>query len=119
MSATVTTFKPPWALTCWVDERYVYIELPGAVPYIERFALAEAGLSKALNILRSRRKEFAGPPQSAKAPVEAGYVARKPATRFVHRGRATKDAFDDDQRDRARAVLKALGPLKKKAEFDQ
>jgi hypothetical protein len=113
MSATVTTFKPPWALTCWIDDRYVYVELPGAMPYIERFALCDAGLSKALNILRSRRREYAGPPE--KAP----YVPNKPATRYVHRGRATRDAFDEDQRDRARAVLKALGPLKKKAEFDQ
>jgi hypothetical protein len=113
MSATITTFKPPWALTCWVDDRFVYVELAGAIPYIERFALCEAGLSKALNILRSRRREYAGPPEKTPPAVH------KPATRFVHRGRATRDAFNDDQRDRARAVLKAMGPLKKKAEFDQ
>lgn len=52
---------PPWAVTAWVTEEYVFVELPGRIPYVMKFPLSEGGLSKALNILRIRHTEALAP----------------------------------------------------------
>lgn len=54
----MTTARPPWAVTAWCDTRYVYVEFPvkGSIPFVMKFALSEAGLSKALWLLRERHE---------------------------------------------------------------
>lgn len=62
---------PPNAVKMWMDDRAIYVELPlspgyeSTLPCILRFAISEGGLSKALNILRERKTDFAGPIQAA------------------------------------------------------
>ena len=102
MSATVTTFRPPWAVTCWVDDAYVYVEMPGEpIPYIQRHALTEAGFAKALNSLRAVHREYA----TKAPPGRAKYVMPKPK---VTRPKG-KDDFTAEQRLRALALVKKMG----------
>jgi hypothetical protein len=53
------TFAPPQAVVCWVDDVAVYCAVPArsGPPLIQRYPLSEAGLSKALNILRKQNRE--------------------------------------------------------------
>jgi hypothetical protein len=53
------TFAPPQAVVCWVDDAAVYCAVPArsGPPLIQRYPLSEAGLSKALNILRKQNRE--------------------------------------------------------------
>ena len=97
MTATLATpAAPPWALTCWVDNRHIFVELPtkGSQPYVMKFPLSEGGLTKALNILRDRGTE-------AKAPV---YV--EPSFRASNKQGTVGSA---SQREAARNVLRKLG----------
>lgn len=64
MASLDTNPIPPWAVTCWADERNVYCALPmtkGGIPYIMKFALSEGGLTSALAVLRKRQKEVITP----------------------------------------------------------
>lgn len=49
---------PPHAVLCWIDDLAVYVELPCTDGTFHRltFPLSENGLSRALNLLRSRPK---------------------------------------------------------------
>jgi len=92
--------KPSWALTCWVDDRYVYIEVPTTMqhPFVEKFPIHEQGLSHALNFLRKRyelvplgEKNYTAP------PIRPSTVNGKPPVQTA------------DQRDAALNVLRKLG----------
>src|SRR5215831_5186073 len=53
MSDGAEYFRPPHAVTCWCDDRNVYVELPTkGQPYIQRFPITEAGFHKALSALK-------------------------------------------------------------------
>lgn len=101
-------FRPPHAVLCWVDDVNVYVELPGSPPYIQAYPLTDAGLSKALNVLKNRRRE--APARYADHPFklpEPGHVTR-----------ATKPSkpqaeYTAEQREAARAALKRVGLLRK------
>jgi hypothetical protein len=55
MNEKAPSYVPPNAAVCWVDERYVYVATPmGFEQYIQTFPLTEAGLHKALSLLKSR-----------------------------------------------------------------
>lgn len=66
MSATaLKSGRPPWAVTAWVDDVNVYVELPTkeGPPYIASYPQTENGLGKALNVMRemhSAAKSIAG-----------------------------------------------------------
>lgn len=85
-----------------VDDRYVYIEIPSKTgsPYVDKFPLCEAGLSKALNLLRIRYEEL---PSSMK-----NYVA-PPIEPTLKNGKAPIQTAA--QRDAALAVLRKLNLL--------
>lgn len=87
---------PPYALRVWADNNSIYTEIPGkpgAAPYVIAFPLAEGGLSKALDLLRTKHTDFAGPAfYSRPAPS----LSNKPAV-----GTAV-------QRAHAQAVLRKL-----------
>lgn len=86
---------PAWAVTCWVDDNHVYVELPvkDSAPYITKHSLTEAGLSKALGQLRDIHRERRG---------SANYTIA-PHPKFKPKG-----DFSDAQREKARDVLKRL-----------
>ena len=100
MSATpALEARPPWAVTAWVDDVAIYIELPtvNGSPYVHKFAHTEGGLSKALNFMRQQHKSH---------QPQGGYyiVPDFPITRKGPEVKATERA-----RESARAVLKRLG----------
>jgi len=57
---------PPNALLMWTDSRNIYVELPtlqGVPPCILSYPLREQGLSRALDLLRTKATDTAGVPQ--------------------------------------------------------
>lgn len=91
-----TTAKPLWAVTAWVDDNAVYVELPTLTGpyYISKFPLTESGLSKALNLMRTIHRQA--------QPRGGSYRFTQPNIT-----RATPN-FSEDQRQKARDVLKRL-----------
>lgn len=101
MSATsLSSAAPPHALLCWLDDRYIYVEIPTTMsrPFVDKFELCEAGLSKALNMLRTRYEEL---PSSMK-----NYVA-PPVEPSLRNGKPPIQT--SAQRDQALAVLRKMG----------
>lgn len=95
---SLSTARPPWAITAWVDTVNIYIELPckDSVPYIMKFALSEAGLSKALWLLRERHE--AGRPLRIEKDTHPKISRHDPSA-------------TETQREAARAVLRKLGMI--------
>jgi hypothetical protein len=55
------TFIPAHAVTCWSDDRHIYVAMPtlsGGQPYITKYPLNEGGLSKTLSVLKTRYDEL-------------------------------------------------------------
>src|SRR5215831_9313075 len=104
MSDCAPCFKPPYAVTMWSDDNWIYVELPveGDVPYICKFAFTEGGLSKALHVLRTASK--ARPPStvSAKTPVLPGHIARISHPRL----KKPKPTITPEQKASARELLR-------------
>ncbi len=90
------TFRPPWAYTVWAGDNDIFMEIPckKGPPYISRFPKTEAGLGKALAIMKD------------------AYEAHKPAPPYAppkqdYRRRAVN--FTESQRDNALEALKKAG----------
>lgn len=70
MSASASpSGRPPWSVTVWCDSTHLYTEIPGAPgkpPYIEKHALTEGALSKAIHFMRSLHEKH--------CPDKANYV---------------------------------------------
>lgn len=69
------TAAPVNALLMWTDTRYIYVELPtadGCPPCILSYPFREQGLSRALDLLRTKATDLAGPPQIT-IPKAAAY----------------------------------------------
>lgn len=97
MTTYATTGRPSWAVTAWVDDRNVYVELPAkeGPPFITSYPLTEAGLSQALNLMRNVHRDH--------APLGGSYKYVKD-----DRIKTKLTPFTDDQRAKAQAVLKRL-----------
>ena len=95
MSATsAPSGAPVNAIRVWTDGLSLFAEIPGAPPYIMRLDLTDSGLSKALDLLRTKAKDTNG---HTKAALAAQAVVRP------------KDALaTPDQRQAARDVLRRL-----------
>lgn len=89
-----TSAAPPWAVTAWLDDTAVYVEIPNRAgpPYVMSFALTEGGLSKALGLMRQVHRELG-------------------AKRYTKTDSVTKPfpKFTEGQRQSAQKVLKKLG----------
>ena len=112
MTASLAPFAhPSYALTCWVDEVNIYIEIPSTAgnPYVQKFPLIESGLSKALHFLKLRY-EIAPIAEKnyTREPEEPGYVCKSTGASVVYRKQKTK-VQTDEQRAAALAVLRKLG----------
>lgn len=95
MSATIApTARPLYAVVIWSDENAIYIELTSIHgPCVLRYPLSEGGLSKALHLMSDQHRQASSPVYNL-PPIPSGY---KP-----------KGDFNDDQREKARAVLRRL-----------
>lgn len=93
--------RPSWALFCWIDDSNIYVELPTTLgqPYITKFPLSEQGLSKALNLLRTRYDEVPSAQRNYTIPAIKPTVTKagKPAVQT------------DAQRDHALSILRKMG----------
>lgn len=104
MNASSTEyFRPPYAVTCWADAYDVYVEVPfGTTPYILRFPLTEAGLSKALKVLKDLRP--APPIGSARFSLPSRKILPPPKAR-----RPTKPALSPERKASVMALLRKNG----------
>lgn len=90
-----STGRPAYAHYMWCDENSIYIEMDGQHgPCIIAFALSEAGLSKALHLMRDNRKKAASP-----VYIRPGVVV----------GYKPKGDYTEAQRERTREILKKMG----------
>lgn len=106
MTATAArSASPPWAVTAWCDETAVFVELPcvDGPPYITRYPLSEAGLSKALWLMREVYNK------SRPTPPPNGHTKHPK----LHRG-GPPSAFTVEQRESARNVLVKLKLIESK-----
>ncbi len=101
-----STGRPAWAITAWVDDSYVYTELPvkDGPPLIQKYAFSEAGLSKALGLMRDLHRKLSDPtvgkPQLAQHPmVKQG--------KTLYRGKPIE--VSADQRQLVHEMLKKAG----------
>lgn len=62
MTLPLASAAPTQALLVWTDGQRLFVQLPG--PYITTFSLTEGGLSKALDLIKVRRVDYAGVPAS-------------------------------------------------------
>ena len=102
MAKGLARAAPPHAILCWLDDRYVYIEIPSKTgsPYVDKFPLCEAGLSKALNLLRTRYEELPSSMKNYTVP---------PIEPTLRNGKTPIQTTA--QRDAALAVLRKLNLL--------
>lgn len=98
-STTAPHASPPWARTVWADASAIFVEVPdasGGAPYVMKFSRSENGLGKALELLRSAYERA----------DRTNYSTPKDDPRIKRKGQTF--AFNDSQRDNARAVLRKL-----------
>ena len=93
-----TTGAPAWAITTWVDDNFVYTQIPakdGGAPLIQKYPLTFEGLSASLSLMRAIHHERR--PVGPMLP----FSGRKP--KVVGQTLGT-----ESQREAARQVLKRL-----------
>lgn len=97
MAEALTSARPPWSVVCWVDDNFVYTEVPcvSGPPLIQKYPLTEGGLSRALNFLRAFHREH--------QPAGGDY-------KITLQAKITRDApkGSDAQREKAREILRKL-----------
>lgn len=97
MTTYASTGRPAWAVIAWVDDNAVYIELPtDTVPYISKFPLTEAGLSKALGLMRDARRKQAITHSGGQRIL------------FERHPKLPKPVATDEQRQAVRGILKRM-----------
>ena len=111
MTTQAPSAKPSWALTCWIDDTNIYIEIPSTEgnPYIQKFPITEGALSKALNFLRVRYEVAPTAEKNyTKIPAPEGYIAKSMGASVVYR-KQSKVVQTDVERATALNVLRKLG----------
>ncbi len=101
---------PPYAITCWTNDRDIFVALPcaaGGIPYIMSYALNEGGLSLALEVLRKRPKEVVVP--SAAQPANYTRPPAQPQVKTTKAAEKLKAETTEAQRENARRVLAKMG----------
>lgn len=104
---------PPYAITCWTNDREIFVAMPmtsGGTPFIISFPLNEGGLTKALEVLRKRPKEVVLP--TAAAPANYTKPATQPQVRVSKHQERLYAETTPEQRTSAMELLKKLGMLK-------
>jgi len=112
MGHYATSAAPAWAIVTWVDDNFVYTQIPstrGAAPFIQKYPLTSTGLGEALSLMREIYRE--------QNPPGKGYdfLSRtRPATLIAPQQKGKKGkplAGTQEQRDKAAAILRKMGIL--------
>lgn len=93
-----TEFIPAWAVQCWSDDEFVYCAIPSKAgpPLIQKFALTEGGMTKAINTLRVQRRTLSkGRVHKQSSPPITRYEKPRP--------------LNDRKRELVRAALRKAG----------
>lgn len=109
MGHYLTTAAPAWAIVTWVDDNWVYTQIPstkGEPPFIQKYPLTSTGLGSALALMREIHREQ-NPPGLGHAFTFEGRKPRK----IPAKGKAKQPVGTPEQRELARRVLKKLGIL--------
>ncbi len=104
---------PPWAITCWTNDREIFVAMPmtkGGVPFIISFPLNEGGLTKALDILRKRPKEVIVPTMDQ--PANYTKPVAQPQVRVSKAQEKLYTETTPEQRAAAQELLRRLGLVK-------
>lgn len=104
---------PPYAITCWTNDREIFVAMPmakGGTPYIVSFALNEGGLTQALNILRKRQKEVITP--TIAQPANYTKPAQQPQVRVSKAQEKLYAETTPEQRQAVADLLRKLGLTK-------
>ncbi len=102
--------RPAWAVTMWSDDHDIFVELPmtgGGVPYIMRYPLTEGGLSRALEVLRIRKRETVLPTMDQ--PANYTLPRHQPQVKLSKTQERLHAETTEAQRDNARRLLAKLG----------
>jgi len=101
MNATLaSSARPLWAITVWCDNTHIFTELPsvnGGAPYIQKYALTEGGLSKAISLMRDLYAKH--------QPLGGDYTI--PLNPLIKHAQGINN-FSPDQRQAARDILRKL-----------
>ncbi len=97
MADFATSARPPWSIVCWADDHAIFTEVPciSGPPLIQRYALTEGGLSKALDFLRAFHRQHQPTGGDYKITLQANIKRSAPQG-------------SDAQREKAREILKRL-----------
>ena len=103
MTTPAPTFHPPYAVICWCDDNWIYVEVPckEGPPLITKWELTDGGLSRALKLMRDSRikhVQITGTHSFLQAEPK---VYRKPGS------------FSEAQRKGAAELLRKLGVTKR------
>lgn len=98
---------PPWAVICWETDHDIIVALPmkdGGIPYLMKFPKTSGGLSEALKVLSTQRRE-------AILPTTIGFTI-PPTQPMVKTSRAHEQLLKETteaQREAARRLVAKLG----------
>lgn len=98
---------PPWARKMWYDSENIYIEMPVVdhPPIVLKFAWTDAGLNKALKLMRKVAET------SAEYQGKNGWVKPHPVVKRFQRDVKPKPEMTTESRGIARNLLKKLGMI--------
>ena len=99
-----STSAPPWARKMWYDSNHIYVEMPvvGHPPITLQFDWTDAGLNKALKLMRKVAET------SAEYQGKNGWSKPHPIVKRQREGQKPKPVVTTESRSIARMVLKKL-----------
>ena len=104
---------PAYAVTMWASDTDVFVALPmtkGGIPYIMRFPLNEGGLTRALEVLKERKREVLTP--TKENPTNYTVPPQQPQVRVSKARERLLAETTPEQRDAAQSLLRKLGFVK-------
>ena len=106
MTSGAKTGYPKWARRMWFDNEAIYMEMPvvGQVPIIMKFPWTDAGLNKALKLMKVTY-DAAGPHRERN-----GWNLNHPVIKREVRGKPAP-VVTTESRSIARTILKKLGMI--------
>ncbi len=104
---------PPWAITCWTNDREIFVALPmkaGSIPYIISYPLNDGGLSQALKVLRKQLVE--APRPTAEQPANYLKPPVQPQVKLSKAQEKLHAETTPEQRSAAQELIRKLGLIK-------
>jgi hypothetical protein len=113
MMGTLDTDPPPHAVTLWLTDHDIIVQLPmtaGGIPYLLKLPLSEGGLMQALELLRKRKHEVLSPLE-AQALYEP--PRHQPQVKLTKAQERLNAETTPEQRAAAKALIERLGLVKR------